>query len=298
MILKWIRSFVGRIRRRLCQAVLAIACIFLKFSNKKVSMIDVLQIPVSKDKLKALSKDERVALFLLGYVTNQIVMFEKILIFSTNSQSPEVLEQQASGMQTQMLLRLMIGILNEAQRVITSRYSENPICKEYRSLIDQDGLKALADLNQQFGTSNLLSRLRTNYAFHHPVSDDVEAAFKKACDDPGMNNQWNFYFSQHGFNSLFYLSDIVITHGIFETIGEQQWAVGQQKIMDEVTRAANNIKEFARAYTAAVWRKHFGTEMIADKVFKIAAPEAGEVTLPFYVSFPGEQPLGANLAFR
>ena len=81
---------------------------------------------------------------------------------------------------------------------------------------------------------------------------------KSLFNDPNMDDQWNLYFAQHGFNSLFYLSDIVISHGIFAEVGETDWRIGQEKIMAEVISAANNINEFAKAFTKAVWLKHFG----------------------------------------
>ncbi len=156
-------------------------------------MIQILQIPMSKSKLRALSKDERVLLFLLGYVSNQTMMLEKLVLFAGNRDPQDFLDAHATGIQQQMLLRLMIGALNEAWRVIVTRFNENPIAKEYMPLLDSDGQQALKDLKKQFGSSNLLTRLRTNYAFHHPLSDDVEAAFDVACKDEGMNDQWNLH---------------------------------------------------------------------------------------------------------
>jgi hypothetical protein len=262
-------------------------------------MIQIMRIPMAKAKLRTLSKDERVLLFLLGYVSNQTMMLEKLVLFSGNRDPQEFLDAHATGIQQQMLLRLMIGALNEAWRVIVTRFNENPIAKEYRPLLDEGGQQALKELNKQFGSSNLLARLRTNYAFHHPQSHDVEAAFETAFDDDGMNDQWNLYFAQHGFNSLFYLSEIVISHGIFAEVGETDWRAGQEKIMVEVIGAANNINEFAKAFTKAVWLKHFGNEMIADKVFEIHdAPGADQVELPFFVSLPGERPLETDALFR
>jgi len=125
-------------------------------------MVQVLRIPVPKAKLQALSKDERVLIFLLGYVTNQITMLEKLLTFSIKKVATEVVERQAIGIQTQMLLRLLIGVLNEAHRVIVSRFNEKPINVVYRPLLDADGQEALAGLNKQFGGSNLLTRLRAS----------------------------------------------------------------------------------------------------------------------------------------
>jgi hypothetical protein len=106
-------------------------------------MIQVMRIPMVKTKLAALWKDERVLLFLLGYVSNQTMMLEKPMLFSGNRDPKEFLDAHATGIQQQMLLRLMIGALNEAWRVIVTRFNENPIAKEYRSLLDDGGQQAL-----------------------------------------------------------------------------------------------------------------------------------------------------------
>jgi hypothetical protein len=57
-------------------------------------MIQVMRIPMAKTKLAALSKDERVLLFLLGYVSNQTMMLEKLMLFSGNRDPKEFLTFQ------------------------------------------------------------------------------------------------------------------------------------------------------------------------------------------------------------
>jgi hypothetical protein len=131
------------------------------------------------------------------------------------------------------------------------------------------------------------------------MTDDIDAAFSKAAADPAMDSEWNWYLSQHGFNTLFYLSDVVITHAIFEEIKETDWRVGQEKIMKEVTDASSSIKEFTLSFVKAIWLKHFGTELLANKVFEIKrAPPATDVVLPFFVKVPGLQPLRDGVIFR
>lgn len=262
-------------------------------------MIQILRIPVPKDRLQALSKDERVLLLLLGYVSNQILMMEKLLTFASRKDPTDDAEQKMTGVQTQMLLRLMIGILNEAWEVIQTRFSKTRLNLEYRPLLDAEGVRSLDEINRQFGSSNLLNRIRTNYAFHQPHSDDVESAFHTAMSNPHLDADWNFYFAQHAYNSMYFISDIVIVHGIFKELGESDWTAGQTKIMSEVTSAANSIKGFAAAFTKAVWQKNFGQEMQCDKVIEIHdAPKAEEFSLPFFVEMSGEEPFRANPAFR
>jgi hypothetical protein len=63
-------------------------------------------------------------------------------------------------------------------------------------------------------------------------------------------------------------------------------------------RATNNIVEFAKAFTVAVWRKHFGEEMTHDKIIEVRnAPNIESEVLPFFVEIPGEQPIRHDAIF-
>lgn len=48
----------------------------------------------------------------------------------------------------------------------------------------------------------------------------------------------NLYFSAHGFNSLFLLSDLVFIQGIAEKSEEPDFEAAQKKLMGEMSRAA------------------------------------------------------------
>ncbi|TWA98974.1 hypothetical protein FBZ96_105653 [Bradyrhizobium stylosanthis] len=71
-------------------------------------------------------------------------------------------------------------------------------------------------LKRQFGDSNLLATIRNNFACHHPKSDDVQDASCTAADDQRFDEPWCFYFSQHGYNTMFIQSDLIISQGFFE----------------------------------------------------------------------------------
>ena len=99
------------------------------FTRKR--MITLMKIPVSKDRLRAMPEDERALLILLGYVANQINLLSKLVIFSSNK-TPDGVEQALSGAQTQMLARLVIGVLNEGWELISKRFLGSPIGRDYR----------------------------------------------------------------------------------------------------------------------------------------------------------------------
>lgn len=247
-------------------------------------MIQVYHIQVPKDRFKVMPKDERAFLLLLGYAVNQILMLQKLLMFSSNKTPLNDLEHYLSAAQNQMLLRLLIGVLNETWLLITMRFLKNKIRKEYQGRIDEAGELALANLNKQFGASNLLNSIRNGFSFHYPTNDSVETAFKAAISDPDLVDDWNLYFSQSGFNSFYFLSEIIIAHGIGKGTGASGLIEAQHKLMIEVTDAARNLFEFSKAFTAAVWIKNFGAEMLARELISIKdAPNWDEPWIPFFV---------------
>jgi hypothetical protein len=71
-------------------------------------MIQVYRIPIPKDSLLKLPKEERVCLLQLGHMANQVLMFEKLLIFATTLDSKNEVEQNTTGVQTQILVRLAV----------------------------------------------------------------------------------------------------------------------------------------------------------------------------------------------
>lgn len=139
-------------------------------------MIQVYRIPVPKERLRAMPKDERVLLLLLRYAANQLSMLQNLLNFATNRTPEAEVEQHATGVQTQMLVRLMVGALNEAWELVSTRFIQKPLAKDYLGRLDLAGQQAFNALKHQFGGSNLLNAVRNNYAFHYPRSDEVGAA--------------------------------------------------------------------------------------------------------------------------
>lgn len=247
------------------------------------AMIEVYRIPVPKERLRALSRDERVLLLLLGHVSNQLSMLQKLIMFSTNKTPDRDFEQHATGVQTQMLVRLIVGAVNEAWQLVTTRFIQNPLQPEYLIRLDPPGREAFERLKRQFGRP-LFAAIRNTFAYHYPSSDEAEEAFQSAMNDESVTDLWNLYFSRHGFNSLFLLSDLTYLHGIRKITNEQDLIAAQQKLMEEVSQASLDLVEFARSFFAAVWLRHFGEAIDARDVVRVEdAPMADEVVIPFFV---------------
>ena len=141
-------------------------------------MLDVVRMPMTKERLKQLTKEERTFLLLLGYTANQITVLWKLIIFSTNRTPTNPVEQRITGAQTQILVRQIIGVLWETWTLVQKRFIGSRLGHTYTPLLQKTGQEALNSLKKHFGSSNILSVLRNNYSFHHPNDADMDAAFE------------------------------------------------------------------------------------------------------------------------
>src|ERR1700722_16913860 len=128
-------------------------------------MIDVLRIPLPKDRLQSIPKDERALFLLLGYAANQINVLSKLVIFSTNKTPSDQPEGNLSGAQSQIIARLLIGILTETWQLISSQFLSSTIGKEYSSKLDLAGQNALTNLKKNFGGQSVFYKLRNEHIF-------------------------------------------------------------------------------------------------------------------------------------
>lgn len=254
-------------------------------------MIQVYKIPVSKDKLRAMPEGERALLLLLGYAANQINFFAKLVVFSTNKDGDTELEQQLSAAQSQMALRVVIGVLNEAWMLAKTRFMDQPFAKEYTPLLDQAGADAFVRLKKTFGKDGLFATLRGTWIFHHPNNPELHTAFDDAASNPQWDKEWNWFFSHSNYNSFYFPSEFVVLHGILKAVGETDLLVGQYKLTKQIADISEDMSQFIMALLAVLWRKHFGAEMTAETRVDVPnAPGFFDVWIPFFVDIPPAPP--------
>lgn len=247
-------------------------------------MIKVYRIPVPKDTLLKLPKDERVCLLQLGYMANQVLMFEKLLIFATKLDPKNEVEQNATSAQTQMLIRFAVSAVFESLRVVERLFVGSKIGNDYKDKLDPKGSDALAYLKKLMGRSGLLAAVRNNYGFHYPTVDQTETAFQAAIADADFDRMWKVYLSNSGFNSMFLFCDLVPIKGIAAQAGVDDLTALQKKLITELRESALNLVEFAHSFFVALWVQHFGKEIEAEGITELPdAPKFDEVSIPFFV---------------
>jgi len=211
------------------------------------------------------------------------------VIILTNGDESDPVKQRLEGAQTQVFVRLTIGAMWEAWRLVEDRFLKRPLGREFLPLLDPQAADALDRLKKRFGKGSGLSTIRNNYAFHHPGIDDIDAAFEKAAaESDGDKADWGVYFNRGLLNTFFFVSDFVFVHGISDALSEPDVNEAHRKFLGEMAPVANDLSEFALGFATAVFKRHVGAELTMKIVAKVGdAPDIDGIRYPFFVETPG-----------
>jgi hypothetical protein len=248
-------------------------------------MIDILSMNGTKVLLLKITPAERGLFLLLGYASNQVTVLWKLVTVATNETPENLVEQRVSGAQTQIIVRVLIGVLWEAWRLAQRRLLGSKIGKEFIPKLDRPAIEALERLKKRFGGSDTIAAVRNDFCFHYPKSDDMEAAFQTAVASGAMEEaDWGIYFTRALLNTFFFVSDYVFAHGIANAVKGANVNEAHQTLLASLAPIANDLSEVAYGFAAALFSKYLGPELTMTVVAKIDnAPNIDELRLPFYV---------------
>src|ERR1700736_1371840 len=149
---------------------------FNRSAERFGSMIDVLRFGVTKEHLLKMTKEERTLFLLLGYASNQVNALWKLINILTNGAEDDPVKQRLEGAQTQIFVRLTIGAMREALKLVEKLFVQSPLGREFVPLLDQPASESLERLKKRFGKVDMFVVIRDSYAFHHPTIDEMEEA--------------------------------------------------------------------------------------------------------------------------
>lgn len=255
-------------------------------------MQKITRIALPKEQLQKLTAVERSLFLLLGHASNQINSLWKLIIVVTNESSTNPVEQKVAAAQTQIFVRLTIGIMREALKLIEKRFLGSPLGKEYGPRLSPQAKEALDRIKKRFGAPDKFVVIRDNFAFHHPSLDDMEAAFQLAAKSDGDETDWCMYVQDALLNTFFFVSDFVLVHGVANAMGEADVNEAHRKLLGDIAPIANDISTFAFGFAEAIFIKYFG-ELTAMRVTEIDdAPKIEGLSLPWFVETEGFLPTG------
>ena len=113
--------------------------------------LKITRIALPKEQMQRLTASERSLFLLLGYASNQINALWKLVVVATNEGPTDPVEEKVSGAQTQIFVRLLIGIMREALKLIEKRFLGSTLGKEYVPRFSTEATGALNRLKKRFG---------------------------------------------------------------------------------------------------------------------------------------------------
>lgn len=246
-------------------------------------MINVIRVAVPPALLKKMNNEERTFFLLMGHAENQISMMYKVLLFSSNFESKKKAEQLASSNQTQVILRLLIGIIYEAWiKLVNDRFLKR---SNITIKLTEKGNVAVADLQAHFSTSSLLGKIRNSFAFHYPDDQYMNQAFKLASEDETLKDEWNWYLSGARTNTSYFVSEIVFLHAVMKAAEVPTLEEAQNKLMQEALKVHGLLCDLFDDIGNRFLEKYFPGPLDGFRVAAITdAPSLYEFVLPFYAS--------------
>jgi hypothetical protein len=248
------------------------------------SPLKITRIALPKEKLQKLTAGERSLFLLLGYASNQINTLWKLVVVATNESGGDPVEEKVSGAQTQIFVRLLIGIMREALKLIEKRFLGSALGKEYTPRLSVPATQALTRLKKRFGAPDKFVVIRDKFAFHHPSLDDMEAAFQLAAKSDGDDTDWCMYLNDALLNTFFFASDFVLVHGMANAMGEPDVNKAHRKLLGDIAPIANDLSTFAFGFAEAIFIKYFG-ELTATRIAEIKnAANIEDLRLPWFLN--------------
>lgn len=129
--------------------------------------ISMLKIP--KAALNNVDENELLFYIMMGHLSNEITVLEKILFLSAASNSENQILRTINNSHIILISKLIAGKLNEGWKLLNQSFFNSPLSKIIESELPEPGKNSLRELKQYFNRANLIRNLRNEFAFHFPV---------------------------------------------------------------------------------------------------------------------------------
>jgi hypothetical protein len=170
--------------------------------------VQTYRLELTKKRLAAMPPGERRALLLLGHATNEINVFQKLMMMVRKEEAHSIVTRCENG-QILILMRVLIGKLHEAWVLFKKRLQADPQLRaKYLDKLSPEARARVVRLNKHFGDGSPLTAIRNGLAFHYTDKEDlIEGSFQHMSEAEA----WEFYLSDIVGNSFYYASELVTT---------------------------------------------------------------------------------------
>lgn len=237
---------------------------------------------LNKAALAAVAVHERNFFLEATHVVNELNLLQKLAVWSMRpSENPHVVMAQAC--QTLVLLRLLVGKLNEANELVRSAYNATQLSREYNSELSTQASEAAREINRYFGRANLVHRVRNGVAFHYSAE-----AMDGALQQISPEDELEVFAAERLPNTLYVFSELLVTHSM---LGDEGLG-GFERFMDEVIQVSHWFLRFLDGFIEAFLARH-GKDLFDDdgsEYLEVPITEKFEnVVLPWFTEVIGPE---------
>ncbi len=230
--------------------------------------------------LQAMTSEERVLLFGLTHLADEVRAFQKLYLWSVQGRHNSVPESEGELFMSLLLVRSLAGKMFEGyHKIFVKCFFDTPLQAKYRKLINTEGKRALTAMQRYFEKSdNLAGIIRNQFAFHYSPKKYERML-------PKLKEDLKLYIQNNGSaNNLYYFAELLVTVALLREIPVRGNKAALRRLntdMEKITRqfvvaCDALISSLIGAYTPKIWKANATPITIANlKPFE-------EIELPWF----------------
>lgn len=245
-------------------------------------MVTLLRYRLVREKLSAVPKHERDLFLALGGVANELILLQKLIIWTPHGRAEEPF-LQAQNTQALVLFRLLGGKLHEAWQLIHKAFFGAKVAREYDGHMGEEAQKALNMIKRYHSSPNVLDQVRNEYAFHFSAprfGDGLNHKFK----DP-----LSIYIGPQPANSLFYCSELLANVSLIGEKSTGQVAGKFGELIQEASMVVSHWLDFISGYQTLFVRRHRAALEDKPETIRLEQVQSLDmISIPWFIDPPPE----------
>jgi hypothetical protein len=242
----------------------------------------LLKVSVPTEKLARMPEDEQLFFLTLGAMLNDLSMFQKLMLFSSNVETSDTVVRSAQNLQSLNLARFRVCVLWEGWLLLQRHFFGSGVSKKYEPQLGQAARQSLDQLKQYFGSGQgkWMGSVRNQFGYHYPSSMDLAEVLK----DLQGSDELELYVSEFFGNCIFRTSSTLLYHGVLKATGEATLDQAMDKWLNDTNRVSRWFGDFLGECLLIVAKTYLGLE--SDEVEIPQPPRLDEVVLPYFIDVP------------
>lgn len=247
--------------------------------------LDIFVLDVEKEILCYLEEREKVFLLSVTHALNELNMSNRFFAWASNYDDKHWLDRRAGMTQALFFGKIYAMKIYQFYELLRKYYfahgmrneqQDAPLSKRFHDYLPCSGKRALKDLKAYFSKENLIERCRNEFSAHYDLN---KTDIRKFDNLQSHEKQW--YVSQSYANTLFYASDMLFFHSLFNQKDAAPIDKSIDNFLNDIIVIGGHAKEFADAFQISVLRRY--TNSVNYKKIQLPnTPVFEDVKLPFF----------------